>query len=403
MTMKILFVADVSIQGDASGAERVLFEQATGLAARGHHVDILTRRLPEHVSDHADIQGVREWRYAVNQENNLSFFVSTLRNGKVLFEHLNRSNRYDCINFHQPFSACAVLRSGQSKPVRKIYTCHSFSFEEHFSRHGDLNALGAKVTSRIQLLLRKRIEKSGLDKSDHIVVLSRYTQAKLLTVYRMPAGKITVIPGGVDLNRFHPAENKREVKARLGLPADKTVLLTVRGLEPRMGIGNLIRAMADIIQALPDVYLIIGGSGPLKETLMALTRQLRLEQHIQFTGFIPEESLPMYYQAADLFVLPTVELEGFGLVTLEALASGIPVLGTPIGGTPEILKGLDARFLFKDASSESIAAGIIQIGSEYRHQTDKRQSDLCRCRQYVEENYSWQKNIDATERLLSAI
>ncbi len=401
--MKILFVADVSIEADVSGAERVLFEQATGLAARGHHVDILTRRLPEHISDHADIQGVREWRYAVNPKNNLSSLVSTLKNGKDLFEHLNRTNRYDCINFHQPFSAFAVLRSRQSKPVRKIYTCHSFSFEEHFSRYGHLNALRARITGRIQRLMRKRIEKSGLTESDHIVVLSRFTQDKLLDVYRVPVSKITVIPGGVDLNRFQPVKDKHGVRARLGLPAEKTILLTVRGLEPRMGIENLIRAMADIVPSFPDIFLVVGGNGPLKESLAILTRQLGLEQYVQFTGFISEEVLPLYYQAADLFVLPTVELEGFGLVTLEALASGTPVLGTPIGGTPEILKGLDARFLFKDASSESIAAGIIQIGREYRYQKDKRQSDSSRCRQYVEKNYSWQKNIDATERLFSAI
>jgi glycosyltransferase involved in cell wall biosynthesis len=170
-----------------------------------------------------------------------------------------------------------------------------------------------------------------------------------------------------------------------------------------MGIENLICAMQDIVKSLTDIYLIIGGTGPLRNELITMTRRLKLDQYIHFTGFIPEEVLPAYYQAADLFVLPTIELEGFGLVTLEALASGTPVLGTPIGGTLDILGTFDSRFLFRDVSPESIAATITEICLGYRNEADKWRSDSLRCRHFVEENYSWEKNIDATERLLFEI
>lgn len=401
--MKLLFAADVSIDDDLSGAERVLFEQTTGLAARGHHVDIMTRGPAKPGSDHAVIQNVNEWRYRVDQKNHITFFLSTLWNGKRLFENLNRMNHYDCINFHQPFSAFAVARSTMSKKVRKIYTCLSFSFEEYVSRSAKPHSPHARIIHFFQRSVRKRIEKTALDSADRIVVLSRFTRDKLVDIYQVPLEKIVMIPGGVDLKRFHPVEDKNRVRDRLQLPREKTVLLTIRGLEPRMGIDNLIRAMQVVVKSLPDIYLIIGGSGPLKDELVALTRRLRLEPCIRFAGFLPEAALPMYYQAADLFVLPTIELEGFGLVTLEALASGTPVLGTPVGGTLDILGAFDSRFLFKDVSPTSIAAGITEICHEYRSEADKWHRDSRRCRRLVEEHYSWQKNIDATERLFAQI
>ena len=177
------------------------------------------------------------------------------------------------------------------------------------------------------------------------------------------------------------------------------ILLTVRNLVPRMGLENLILAMQDIVKSVPDIHLIIGGTGPLKDELLSLRRRLNLDQHIHFTGFIPEDVLPEYYRAADIFVLPTVELEGFGLVTLEALASGTPVLGTPVGGTKEILGGFDKSFLFQDISHESISRLITDKCHEYRNQPDKWQLDSQRCRHFAEKYYSWERNVAATEAL----
>ncbi|MBI4596165.1 MAG: glycosyltransferase family 4 protein, partial [Candidatus Tectomicrobia bacterium] len=387
--MKILCVSDVSIQDIIGGAERVLYEQATRLAARGHDVHILTRRLPVHQSECTVIQNVREWRYRLNQSNPISFFASTLRNGKRLFETINQANNFDCINFHQPFSAFAVMRSASCKNVRKVYTCHSLAFEEYASRNAKPHSFSKKMVHSLHLASRKWIEKKVLNDSDLIVVLSQYTCDKLLNIYGVPVEKIAVIPGGIDLVRFHPAADKRAVRERLHLPQEKTLLLTVRNLEPRMGIENLIRAMEEIVKSVPDVYLVIGGSGPLKDDLSMMSRNLNLDRHIHFTGFIPEEALAEYYQAADIFVLPTVELEGFGLVTLEALACGTPVLGTPVGGTQEILSSFDSRFLFQDARHESISRLIIEMCQEYLNQPDQWQLDSQRCRHFAEKYYSW--------------
>ncbi|MFH1078816.1 MAG: glycosyltransferase family 4 protein [Pseudomonadota bacterium] len=397
--MHILFVSDVSIQDVIGGAERVLFEQTTRLAARGHQVQILTRRLPEHQSGYAEIRNVKEWRYDINMNNAVSFFETTLQNGKRLFEEVNNANKFDCINFHQPFSAFAVLRSDSCRKIRKFYTCLSFAFEEYASRNAKPNSFSKRIAHSLHLLSRKWIEKRALSQSDMIVALSRFTCDKLLNVYGVLDEKITIIPGGIDLVRFHPATDRTAIRNRLHLSPEKTIFLTVRNLVPRMGLENLIRAMQDIVKSLPDIHLIIGGAGPLKDELSRLSHHLNLDQHIHFTGFIPEAALPEYYQAADIFVLPTVELEGFGLVTLEALASGTPVLGTPVGGTREILSRLDSRFIFADTTPASFSKLIIETIHGYRNQPDKWQHDSRRCRQFTEKFYSWDANVDATERL----
>ena len=100
-----------------------------------------------------------------------------------------------------------------------------------------------------------------------------------------------------------------------------------------MGLENLIEAIAVVRQTFPELLLLIGGRGYLKQALQQRINSLGLEQNIQLLDFIPAEQLPDYYRAAELFVLPTLHYEGFGLVTLEALACGTPVVATPVGAS----------------------------------------------------------------------
>ena len=130
--------------------------------------------------------------------------------------------------------------------------------------------------------------------------------------------------------------------------------------------------------------LCIGGAGPLEPQLGALVEQLSLQRHVRLLGFIPPERLADWYRAADFFVLPSEFLEGFGLATIEAMACGTPALGTPVGGTAEILAGLDSGLLFEGTAPEHIADGIIEHLSERR---DSLRDDVAR---YVREKYSWE-------------
>jgi glycosyltransferase involved in cell wall biosynthesis len=397
--LDLLFVADVSIGKILGGAERVLYEQTTRLAERGHNVVIMTRKLPNHYRDHEVINGVHEWRYPYNKRNPLTDLFSTWIYSKTIFESLHKRFHFDCINFHQPFSALGVIYSNLSAPISKIYTCHSLSFEEFMSRNGCAHRFLSKPTNAIQSLGHQKIEKNVLKKSNEIVVLSKFTKDKLIEIHQILKEKIKVIPGGVNLNKFSPIASKSEIRKRLNIPSDKIILFTVRNLVQRMGLENLIIAFNDLIKQNAEINLVIGGEGKLKSGLIALARSFGIEDHIHFVGFIPEEQLPIYYQMADIFVLPTKELEGFGLVTLEALASGLPVLGTPIGGTREILGSLNDDFIFENTEPQSISKKILEKYIIIKENSQMWEEIRLQCRKFVEHNYSWEKNIDALEEL----
>ena len=167
-----------------------------------------------------------------------------------------------------------------------------------------------------------------------------------------------------------------------------------------MGLENLLYAVRDVVKSVPDIYFVLGGEGPLKNELISLTKELEIENNVKFYGFIPELKLPDYYRMADIFILPTLELEGFGLITLEALASGVPVLGTPVGGTIEILSRFNPKYLFENTKPKSMAELIIKTCREFEGNPERWQDVSSRCRLFVEENYSWEKNVDLLESLL---
>jgi len=231
------------------------------------------------------------------------------------------------------------------------------------------------------------------------MVLSEYTREKLESIYRMPTSKVCVIPGGVDLERFRPSTNKARIRTRLDLPEEKYILFTVRNLVPRMGLENLISAFKIVLSKHSDLYLVIGGQGPLGPSLKEQAKRHGIDSYVRSVGFIPDEELPCYYQMADLFILPTRELEGFGLVTVEALASGLPVLGTPVGGTTEILAKLGPDYLFNDLTTESIAAGILKALDGWGKNPSAYKTISKTCRQVAKKHYSWENHVSKLEEL----
>ena len=401
--MRILLSSDVSIHDVIGGAERVLFEQAIGLQGRGHDVHILTRRLPEHLTDQSIIQNVCEWRYNANPSNSLSFLLSTLINGTALFNRLQIKYGFEFIIGHQPFSAWVVNRSSLARSLPFFYTCHSLSFEEYVSRSNKSSGFLRRGFDLINAFLLKQIEKHIINEAQRIIVLSKFTHKKLMTIYEIDQELISIIPGGVDIHKFSPARDRNAIRNRLRLPPDRFILLTVRNLVPRMGLENLIDAMRSVVNAVPEICLVVGGTGPLKSSLVKRRDDMGLHDHVLFTGFIPETDLPDYYRAADIFVLPTIELEGFGLVTLEALASGTPVLGTPIGGTQEILGQLDKKYLFRDVHPDALAELIIETSRSFIEHPEEWQTVSLQCRQFVEQHYTWERNINALEKVLTHV
>jgi glycosyltransferase involved in cell wall biosynthesis len=208
------------------------------------------------------------------------------------------------------------------------------------------------------IVAKRLLERVVYARAARLIVLSRAFARILERDYGVPAEKIRVIPGGVDVERFANLLSRRSARTALGWPTDRPIVLSVRRLVRAKGLENLVDAIAAVRLRVPDVLVIIAGTGPLEADLKRRVHERQLEDAVRFTGFVAENDLPTMYRAADLFVVPTVALEGFGLVVLEALACGTPAIVTPIAGLPEVIADLGPQLVLDDWSADYLARGI---------------------------------------------
>jgi glycosyltransferase involved in cell wall biosynthesis len=211
---------------------------------------------------------------------------------------------------------------------------------------------------RIAVAAKRALEHVVYRRAARFIVLSRAFATILEREYGVKGDRIRIVPGGVDLARFRGVGSRADARRALGWPLDRPTVVTVRRLVHAKGLENLIDATDRLRTAIPDVHVVIVGTGPLAAELQRRVRERGLERWIRFAGYVAEEDLPTVYRAADLFVVPTIALEGFGLVVIEALACGTPVLVTPISGLPEVVRDLDPGLVLAGTSPDQIAQGL---------------------------------------------
>lgn len=399
--MKILLLAEVSGANISGGAERVLRQHALGLAAKGHVVRILTRLPVEGDPLYVEVGGITEIRFAVNRRNAVSFFFSTLRNVKHAWSALVREWIPDVIVAHQALPALAV--PGRTSRIPVVYVCLSLAHEEFETRNNPRGGIKGNIWYRVLSLSRRWTERAVVGRAQCLIVLSDFMRRRVLDCHRVKDNHIRIVPGGVDSEVFSPCHDRRPIRTALGLEEDAFTLLTVRNLVPRMGLRELIHAMPRLREEIHGILLLIGGSGPLRTELKTQVKTLGLNGCVRLIGFIPEDKLPDYYRAADLFVLPTVQLEGFGLVTVEALAAGTPVFGTPIGATEEILSKLDHSLVAKGADADSLAAGIAALHRRFTTDPTWRVRLEQEGRALVLRDYTWALHCERLEAVLTEV
>ncbi len=232
--------------------------------------------------------------------------------------------------------------------------------------------------------LKWMLERITYQRTAMFIVLSEAFRNALHHKYQVPLERIHVIPSGIDTDRFDTTITRAEARAKLNWPQDRPIILAVRRLARRMGLENLIAAMDKVRRQYPDVLLLIAGKGALTETLQAQIEELGLAEQVRLLGFVSDRDLGLAYRAADFSVVPTVAWEGFGLIVIESLAAGTPVLGTPIGGIPEILQPFSEDLVFEGTSAEQLAQGIIEALSAQRQLPSSKA-----CEAYVQEHYAW--------------
>lgn len=408
MTKLTILMVTEQFFPEEGGVPTVVLETTKRLMMRGHRVCVLTGRFSPEWADEETLQGIHILRYNVDSKTGISHYASSMINAKRTFEKLINRKSFDLVHFHITLPSIGVLLSKKARAISKIYTYYGSWYQEfklesrarawrYRSVKRDLYMAYAKSLYHPMRLMQKMVVRKSLKS----IVLSEYSKGTLLRDLfpDVSPSSIVLIPGGVDIERFRPPMNKLKTKRELGLDPDKFILVSLRRLVPRMGLEELVYAMKILVEHFGDIHLIIGGRGILGNRLKALVSSLGLKKYVTFTGYIYEKKLPLYYQAADVFVLPTKDLEGFGLVTIEALACGTPVLATPIGANIEILKKFDEQLLFSGTDPQSIAKGILNFMKSY-----KKNDDLShRCREFVVQNYSWEKIVDRYEEVYSGL
>ncbi len=391
--MNILMVNDMIYPDDMGGSGRYLREICEGLSAKGHAVDVITRQWKPEQPTEEQWGRINIYRYTVDDR---APGRSTFKNSTKVFEQLAAKTKYDIINLHNPLPCFGAAHSKALGDTPRVYTFHSPWDKEYAIK----TRSNRSFLRNFHIALRRQIERNVLGRCSRAIVLSQYMEDQLRSTHKNLSIGVAQCPGGADIHTFRPTDDRIHIRSRLKMPQDKTVLLTVRGLTPRTGVENLIKAMAGVVRENKDVHLVIGGGGILKEGLQRLTEELGLNNYISFVGFIKEDELVSYYQAADYFILPTKDLEGFGLVTTEALSCGLPVLATPVGGTMEILNRLDKSLLFKDTSPEAMATLILKYAQVKGSVWDALS---CQCRVFIENNYTWEDSVEKTEQAFSSL
>lgn len=238
--------------------------------------------------------------------------------------------------------------------------------------------------SRLACLVKALMERQVYRAADRCVVLSEAFGRLLHETFGVAEEHIRMIPAGVDVERFDCALSRSEARQRLGWPADRLLLVAVRRLVRRVGLENLLQAVDLVRRRIPEVLLLVAGCGPLGASLESIVDVLGLGSNVRLLGRLPDGHLPLAYRAADLSVVPSTGLEGFGLVALESLAAGTPVLVTPEGGLPEAVRDLCTNLVMPGCGSVQIAAAIEEaLTGKLRLPSEQA------CRDFVRSRNSW--------------
>lgn len=221
--------------------------------------------------------------------------------------------------------------------------------------------------------------------SSLITVNSNYMKQQLLAVSPDCERKTRIIPMGINPGQFM-SNSFKDMKKHY---STDHLILTVGRLIDLKGFHYLIDAMSIIIEKYPDVKLLIIGSGPQRDYLMHRANRIGLKDQIFFLGNISRNDLPKYYQSADVFVLPSINIggitEAFGVVLLEAMAAGCPVIGSNVGGIPDIIKDGENGFLVPEQDPVAIAEKIIQLLSDTVLTAQFRKAGI----ETVQSRFSW--------------
>jgi len=357
------------------GIERVVYEQSKRLLQRNYEPIVVTNRIEtpkNYVVDGINVQCYESLNtgfrlgipYSIPTITSLETFLKAVKSSKIVHAH------------GHPYLTsliAAKLAKRYSKPF--VLTQHN-TFIEYDS-----------IFDNIERLNDLAVGKETLKEADKIIAVSNATKNYVLSLGAKPE-KVKVLHNGVDLVRFRPLAGKREeMRRKLGISQNSIVVLTVRRLVYKNGIDTLIESANIAVKKNPKIVFLVVGKGPDLNNVQMKINQLGIENNFRLTGFVKDEDLPLYYNAADFFVLPSKSGEGLPLVALEAMACGLPVIATNVGGISEILME-DYGKLVPPNQPELLAKAVLEFSNI---DLSSRKKEI---RAVMEEKYSWDKNVE---------
>ena len=379
--LRILMIGHEWFSDRPGGGGRYLQELARGLSNRGHVITVLVPDASKVTPPTEIWQGVRVVRLPLGHSA-LSWVLGTLLRLPGI---VKRWGPFDVLHSHFAPIGLVPLWHPILRRARRV--CQ---FQGPWA--GESRFEGA---SPWRVTLQHALERITYARCNRFIALSSAFAELLHTEYRVASHRISVIPSGIDSERFSPAVDRSALRRKLGV-GDAPLVFTARRLVQRMGLEVLLQAWPLVLERHPRAQLWVAGEGPLHDALCAQRDAQGLRSSVTMLGRIDDQQLIECHQAADAFVLPTVALEGFGLVTIEALACGTPVIGTRAGATPEVLEPLDPTLLVPVQQPESLAQALVDLLA--RPDLPKLREAS---RQHVLRHYTGQRSIEQVEAVLA--
>jgi glycosyltransferase involved in cell wall biosynthesis len=324
-------------RGYNPGVERVIGELTHFLAKRDHDVTVITTWKNGGQSKFEEDAGVKIRR--VRTLNDYVGRVGTIFSSDLVSVNFSLKTYEDVLRNADVIHAFTPF----------LVDTHNVPLISHFLHDEEIRS----ATQFLHVPTNKLFWNLMYKRSEAVVSISDYSAQYLLKKGIAP-GKIHVVPCGVDIDRFFPNKESNEVTRRF---EGKNVLLFVGPLTKRKGLNYLIQSLPHVLEQHPNTILVIVGGG-LAKPIQQLCIKLDVVDHVFFEGFVDEHKLPLYYNACDLFVFPSL-LEGFGMVLTEAMACGKTVVASDTSSIPEVVG--DAGLLVEPKNPQALANAIITL------------------------------------------
>jgi len=355
------------------GLARHCFGLARALARMGHSVHVVTLDFPG-APQYEESDGVKIYRTPI-ELGHPSFIVWTL-----LFNHfmekkigmLSRNIKFDVIHAHDWLVAFASIASKHYLKAPLISTIHSTEIGRSYGLHNP------------DSYLIDGIEWWLTYESKRVIVASNSMKNEVEGHFRLPSWKIDVIPNAVDASKYEITVDRALVKRRFGIDSSERIVLFVGRLVPQKGVEYLIMATPKIVAQHPEARIVIVGDGWSKDQLWNLAASTGYRHKITFLGFLSDQDLIELTLSSDVLVVPSI-YEPFGIVALEGMAAGVPVVASNTGGLAEVIEHDKTGFLAYRENSDSIAWGVNKILSDSDYASQLVQN----AKRKIREVYSW--------------